>query len=273
MLRPSQEQVWRQALVTGASSGIGAEIARQLAATGIDLVLVARRDGRLRALSDELRAADRIAVEVLVADLTTATDREQVEQRLGDHARPIDLLVNAAGGCRLGPVADKTVDAVRDEFELNLGALAALSTAAITPMVARGTGTVLNIAGGTGLYPVPGGAAYSAAKAAVINFTAAVAHELAGTGVTASVVCPGFTRTEAQATAGIDIGKVPARLIDDPARVATAALRAAAAGRVVTHVGWRNRLAALGGRHLPHRLLIPATAAGVRRVQIVEPTT
>jgi short-subunit dehydrogenase len=96
-------------------------------------------------------------------------------------------------------------------------------------MIARGTGTVLNISGGT--------------------------------------------RTEAQATAGIDISKVPAFLAETPARVAEAALLAAASGRLVTHVGWVNRLAALGGRHLPHRVLVPATAAYVRRIRVVEPAT
>jgi short-subunit dehydrogenase len=189
---------WSTALVTGASSGIGAEIARCLAAEGTDLVLVARDRTRLQVLADELAAGHGVAVEVLAADLAAPVSRHVVERRLSDPDRPVDLLVNNAGVGTDGTFHELPVDREEQEVQLNVLALLRLSSAALGPMVARGRGAVLNIASIGGLYPIPGNATYGATKAFVLSFSDALHEEVRGTGVTVTASLPGFTRTEFQ---------------------------------------------------------------------------
>jgi short-subunit dehydrogenase len=195
---------WRSALITGASSGIGAAIARRLAALGVGhLVLVARRAERLEALAAELAAAHDTSVEVLAADLADPDELGRVETRLGEGGeRAIDLLVNNAGLGTSGPFISLPVDREDHEIQVNVVALVRLSRAALAPMVERGRGAVMNLSSMASYQPSPGLATYGATKAFVTMFSEALHEEVRGTGVTVTAVLPGFTRTEFQQVVG-----------------------------------------------------------------------
>lgn len=211
---------WNRALVTGASSGIGDAIARQLAADGTELVVVARDEARLRALASEL-GEDR--VEVLVADLADRAALATVEARLG--ADPaIDLLVNNAGFGFTGPFVDLDIDRECSVLAVNVEAVMRLSHAAGAAMRARGRGGILNVSSVAGTVPAPNSATYASTKAFVTRFSEALHLELRGTGVHVSALLPGFTRTEFQARAEYDTSSIPDFLWDDADAVARAGL-------------------------------------------------
>lgn len=226
---------WTRALVTGASSGIGEALARRLAGGGADLVLVARREGRLRALADELNAAHGATVEILAADLTNRSDLAGVEERLRDGQAPVDLLVNNAGIGTHGPFAGSDLAAEVREIDLNVSALVRLTHAALAAMVPRRRGAVLNVSSLVSYQPGPDNAIYTASKSFVTSFTESLHEELRGTGVTATAVLPGFTRTEFQDTAGMHgiTQRLPGFVWMSAESVASQALDAAAAGKAV----------------------------------------
>jgi uncharacterized protein len=207
---------WNRALVTGASSGIGGAMARQLAADGTDLVVVARDEARLRALASEIGAN---RVEVLVADLADPSALTAVEARLaGDPA--IDLLVNNAGFGFTGQFVDLDIDRECSVLAVNVEAVMRLSHAAGAAMKSRGRGGILNVSSVAGTVPAPNNATYGATKAFVTRFSEALHLELRGSGVHVSALLPGFTRTEFQTRADYDIAKIPAVLWDDADTVA-----------------------------------------------------
>ncbi len=212
-------QTFRTALVTGASSGIGESMARQLAGRGTDLVLVARRGDLLERLAAELP----VEVHTMAADLTHPDQLKAVEDRLC--TSPVDLLVNNAGFGAFGPVAELSADEQVKEIDLNITALVRLTRAALPGMLERGAGGILNVASMAGFTPAPGTAVYSATKAFVTSFTESVHTEVHGTGVHVTALCPGFTRT----------GDTTARelLWLRRADVARAGLDAVAAGRAM----------------------------------------
>jgi len=218
--------------VTGASSGIGDAVARRLAAEGTQLVVVARDSDRLDSLAAELRDRHGVDVEVLAADLSTEEGRAGVEQRLDDRDRPVDLLVNNAGFGTTGDLVDLDLADEDRQVQVNVLAVLRLTHAALPGMVMRGRGAVVNVASLAGLYPTPGTATYGATKAFVCSLTDALHEELRGTGVTATSVLPGFTRTEFQERAGWrPQGYLPDAVWMTPDEVAAAALDGAAAGR------------------------------------------
>ena len=178
------------ALVTGASSGLGAEFSRQLAATGWDLVLVARDATRLATTADELRAAHRVEVDVLPADLASDDGCARVGDRLAESASPIDLLVNNAGIGTYQPFGEAELVFEEQQLDLNVRAVLRLTHAAVGAMRARGTGRILNVSSVAGFVPRPGNVTYSASKAWVTMFSEALSLQLAGTGVTVTAVCP-----------------------------------------------------------------------------------
>jgi uncharacterized protein len=240
-------RTWSAALVTGASSGIGAEMARQLGTRGTDLVLVARDQSRLQALADELTAARAgLTVEVLPADLTTTEGIAALEARLADPARPIDLLVNNAGFGASGDFLDHDADRWTDMVACNITAVMRLTRAALPGMVERSRGAVLNVSSVTALQPVPGSTVYAATKAFVTSFTESLHEELRGTGVTATVAHPGFTRTEFQTRAGHEslTRGLPGFVWQDAGAVAAESLDAAARGRALVVCGPLNKVAA-----------------------------
>ncbi|MFN3217762.1 MAG: SDR family NAD(P)-dependent oxidoreductase [Acidimicrobiales bacterium] len=207
---------WKRALVTGASSGIGEAMARQLAAEGTDLVVVARDEARLRALASEL-GEDR--VEVLVADLADAGALAGVEARLGAEP-PIDLLVNNAGFGFTGDFVELDIERECAVLAVNVEAVVRLSHAAGAAMRSRGRGGILNVSSIAGEVPAPNNATYGATKAFVTRFSEALHLELRDSGVHVSALLPGFTRTEFQTRAEYDTSKIPAMLWDDASTVA-----------------------------------------------------
>lgn len=218
------------ALVTGATSGIGLEFARVLAARGHDLVLVARDLDRLAAVAAELDQRHGVTVETLSADLTVREEMLRVGQRLSDPARPVDLLVNNAGfGLNSFCVDGELTDELR-QFDILCTAVLVLSHAAARAMRERGRGAIINVSSVSG-FTVQ--VTYSSAKAWVTSFTEVLAGELRGTGVTATAVCPGYTRTEFHSRAGMDMAATPSWMWLTAGEVVTSALDAARRGRIV----------------------------------------
>ena len=184
----------RTAVVTGASSGIGREIARKLAERGHGVTLVARREERLRALADELRGAHRVRTEVVAADMTDSDARAGVARAVEDRGLAAHVLVNAAGLSTTGAVHQADPDAEVGMLRTDVEAVAHLCTLFLPGMVDRGAGAVLNVASTAAFQPLPGQAGYSAAKAFVLAYSQAVRAELKGTGVSVTVLCPGPSR-------------------------------------------------------------------------------
>lgn len=236
------------ALVTGATSGLGLEFAWQLATARHDLVLVARDAERLERLAVQLRAAAGVEVEVLPADLSVRADVERVAERLRDGDRPVGLLVNNAGFGLGVPFLESDVADQERSLEVMVRAVLVLSHAAGGAMVERGRGAILNVSSVASLLA---GGTYSAHKAWVRSFTEGLAAELRGTGVTATVVCPGLVRTEFHERAGIDLDTAPEALWLRPERVVSEALAAVRRGSVINTPSTRYRVVAGTIRTLP----------------------
>lgn len=240
------------ALITGATSGIGLELAWQLAAARHDLVLVARNEDRLEETARRLRAAAGVEVEVLPADLALVKGRSAVVERLREEGKPVGLLVNNAGfglGQRLvGGSARREEQAL----DVMVRAVLLLSKAAAEAMVPRGRGAILNV---SSIAAATAMGTYATHKGWVRHFTEALAGELAGTGVTATVVCPGLVRTEFHDAAGIDASVWPAIGWIGVEKVASDALRAVRRGQVICTPTLRYQLLTAGLRLAPRGLV------------------
>ena len=235
------------ALVTGATAGLGAEFARQIADSGASVVLVARDEERLRAVADEVRGRG-VEAETLRADLSTPDGVDAVAARLAANERPIDLLVNNAGfGLSRGFLSSSREDLDR-ALDVMVRAVMHLSQAASKAMVARGTGRIVNV-GSVAAMTASG--PYSAHKAWVQSFTESLAVTLRGTGVTATVVRPGLVRTEFHQRAGLDFAGLPRAVWLDAPTVVQATLRAARRGRVIVTPSIRYGLAMALGTRIP----------------------
>ena len=221
------------ALITGASSGIGAVYAARLARRGHDLVLVARSAAKLEALAAELRQATGRAVEILPADLQHPADLRDVEQRLRADAR-LAMLVNNAGSAVAGPVAGADPDRLEAMVQLNVVAALRLAGAAATAFKARGRGTLVNIASVLGLAPERFNGAYAGSKAFILALTQGLDAELRGSGVRVQAVLPGATRTPLWASAGVDVATLPAEMLMDVGEMVDAALAGLDLGELVT---------------------------------------
>jgi hypothetical protein len=240
------------ALVTGASSGIGTELTRQLAAAGHDLILVARRADRLHALAAEARASG-ATVTVIAMDLLQPDAVGQLAQQIDAAGLRVDVLVNNAGFGIAGAFVDGDAASLDDMVTLNVSRLTALTRQFAAGMVQRGRGRILNVASIAGFQPAgPGMAVYYATKSYVLSFTRALAHELNGSGVTATALCPGPTRTEFDAVAGAGQARIFRWLpVMDARTVASAGLRGMLAGRDTVVPGLFNRLLSFGGAMPP----------------------
>src|SRR6478672_11173453 len=183
-------------LITGASSGIGAELARGLADRGHGVTLVARREDRLRELAGEITEAYGVRAEVVAADVSTADGRAGLLAAVESLGLDVEVLVNNAGFGSGGPFTELDGEREAEMVRTNVEAVVALSSAYLPAMTARGRGAVLNVASLIAFQPVPFQATYGASKAFVLSFTDALHEELRGTGVTATAVCPGPVRTE-----------------------------------------------------------------------------
>lgn len=185
----------KKALVTGASSGIGAVYADRLAARGYDLILVARRADRLVALSETLSKTHGVNVEVVTADLEKDADVAKIEKVLIDDAS-VELLVNNAGLARLRPLVDSSFDDTQSQVSLNITALTRLTQAVLPRFVSRDSGTIINVASVLAVHSLAISAVYSGTKAYVLAFSRGLQEELANTGVKVQVVLPASTATE-----------------------------------------------------------------------------
>jgi short-subunit dehydrogenase len=256
----------KSALVTGASSGLGAAFARRLGADGYDLMLVARRAGRLADLADELGDCHAVVVRCVAADLADRAGIEQVEECVRSLGG-LDLLINNAGFGARGPFAETDLRRQLEMIQLHVLASVRLARAALPGMIERNRGGIINVASLAALIPVPGDATYSATKAFLVTFSQALHEELRGTGVSVQALCPGFMRTELHSAEGLpeaDLARIPALLWSRPDDVAAESLRALARGQVVCVPGWQNRcivaLARLGVVRLVLRAALKAQA-------------
>lgn len=239
------------ALITGGSAGLGAEFARQLAAVGHDLVLVARDEQRLQEFAGSLNCE----VEVLPADLATDDGCDRVAERIAAATRPIDLLVNNAGIGTYQRFGRAPLDAEERQLDLNVRAVLRLSHAAVRAMAERGRGRILNVSSVAGFVPRGGNATYSASKAWVTMFSEALAIQLAGTGVTVTAVCPGFTHTEFHERANADMSHVPNGMWLDAADVVREGLADTFAGKPLSVPSRRYKALVGTARALPRPVL------------------
>jgi short-subunit dehydrogenase len=237
----------KTALVTGASMGIGAELARQLAARGTSLVLVARTRPALEALAEELRARHDVRVEIVVEDLAAAGAAERVASAVRARGTSIELLVNNAGFGAHGAFAEAPVDSARGQIAVNVSALVEL-THAFLPQLIDAQGGILNVGSTAGFQPVPHMAVYGATKAFVLSFSEALWAELADSGVRVTALCPGATDTPFFARAGEAAALGKKASAADVARFGLAALDA---GRPSAIFGFGNWLLANLGRAAP----------------------
>lgn len=245
------------ALITGASGGIGEEIARILAQRGYDLVLVARSQDKLQALADELAAQHRVQARALAADLADPQAPARLAARLADQGLSIDLLVNNAGFASYGPFAELDLDHELRLLQVNIVALSHLTRLLLPGMVARRRGHILNVASTAAFMPGPLMANYYASKAFVLSLSEALNNELAGSGVSVTALCPGPTSTGFQARAQMEQSRlVSGRAIMDAATVARAGVDGLLRGQPVVIPGLMNRIQTLLPRLLP-RALVP----------------
>ncbi len=238
------------ALITGASSGLGAVFARQLTARGYRLVLVARRRDRLETLAGELGA------EVLAADLTCEAGLAAVEERVRSAAE-LDLLVNNAGYGMVGRFYERDLENQVRMHQLHITATLRLSHAALAGMVARGRGALINVSSVAGFARSPGNVSYCASKAWIVAFTEGLDLELkaAGSLVKVQALCPGFTITEFHDVIGVDRAKIPARLWMQAADVVEASLRGLDAGKLIVVPGVFYKLLVKALPFVPYALM------------------
>jgi uncharacterized protein len=246
-------------LVTGASSGIGAELARALAARAYNVVLVARRADRLSALAEELRLTHGIHADVEPCDLTDPDARRDLVARLETGERRVVGVCNNAGFGTVAVFHESDLEREQRVVRLNVEAVHHLTGAFLARMVDEGAGAILNVASTAAFQPLPGFATYAATKAFVQSFSEAVHAELGGTGVSVTTLSPGFTHTEfgENANAGDKEAAMPGFLFMEAPDVARAGVAAMVAGRRTAIPGLANRASMLGGRMAPRSLLLP----------------
>jgi hypothetical protein len=253
----------RTALITGATAGIGAAFARQLAGTGWNLVLVARDAGRLAAFAAELGGAHGVTVDTVPADLSTDDGVDTVARRLGER---IDLLINNAGiGLNVSFARSDVAEESR-LLRLNIASVMRLTHAALPGMIARGHGAVINVSSVAGFGAVQPGSTYAATKAWVTNFSESIGLSARRHGVRVMALCPGFTRTEFHQRAGIDTIGSPKWMWLKADDVVKVALRDLGRGRLVSVPDWRYKSAVFALRHLPRPVLHAVSGGGRRKL-------
>jgi short-subunit dehydrogenase len=258
---------YRKALITGASSGLGVEFARQLARQGTDVVLVARRVERLEAVATEIRAMGRTA-RVVPADLFRKDARSMLAQVMREEK--IDLLVNNAGFGLVGQFIDASAVECENMIELNVGALVELSHAAAKVFVEHGRpAAIINVASTAAFAPMPLFAEYAATKSFVLSFSQALHEELRGRGIRVSAVCPGPTETEFGERSGVNSANVAkaSMFFMSAERCVKIALKRFGTGRVVIPVGTVNSLLRLSMAVLPDFVLVPLIGSVMRAVR------
>jgi short-subunit dehydrogenase len=244
-------------LITGASAGIGAELAREFARHGHKLTLVARRRPVLAELASELEREHKVDVRIVVQDLAKPNGPAAVVQAVEADGERIDILVNNAGVIDVHPIAQAQPEKLAALVDLNVRALTELTSRLLPGMVERKFGRVLNVASLAAFQPVPSMAAYAASKAYVLSLTEALSQELRGSGVTVTALCPGLTETrmvteiKGQSAAA---RALPRQFVSDPRDVAAQAYKAVVSGQVVRVPGLTNQVAAAWAQVTPRWL-------------------
>lgn len=252
------------ALITGASGGIGLELAREFAQGGHDLVLVARSEGKLQALATELAKAHGIQATVMTADLAVAGSAATLVKALEGRGLTIDVLVNNAGYGLYGKFVETDTEMELKMIQLNIGSLTHLTKLLLPGMVARKQGRVLNVASTAAFQPGPLMAVYYATKAYVLSFSEALGNEVSGTGVTVTALCPGPTTSGFQVVAAMEESKlVKGRKIMSAQAVAKIGYQATLRGKRVVIPGVLNKLMAQSVRFTPRNMV----TAMVRSIQ------
>ncbi len=252
---PTKESV---VVVTGASAGIGAELAKQLAALGHDLVVVARREDRLLELADDIRVSHGVEVFVHAVDLRGRDARIGLLGAIAEDGRHVVGLANNAGYGSHGRAWELNLDREEGQVELNIEALHHLTLAVVPEMVRRRAGAVLNVASAAAFQPMPGMATYAATKAFVQSFSEALHAELAGSGVSVTALCPGPVDTEFGEVAGFEESSFPGVLKISAEEVAAQAVRGMLTGKRSVIPGPQNKVLTLAGRYVPRTVLLPA---------------
>ncbi len=241
------------ALVTGASGGIGEELARVLAANKFNLVLLARSRDKLQSLANELAAAHGVRTTIAPADLGEPGAAQAVFQAVSEAGTQVDLLVNNAGLLVEGQFSALDLDKQLQLLQVNVVAMTAMTHLFLAPMLARKRGRILNVASVASFMPVPNLAVYAASKAYVRSFSDALYQELSGSGVTVTTLCPGVTATGM--VQGTELGRMPSMMIMDAKTVAEEGYRACMAGKPVHVAGIANELAVQWIKYQPSWLV------------------
>jgi short-subunit dehydrogenase len=247
------------ALVTGASSGIGVAVARELAARGHSVTLVARRRERLSSLASELESEHGVAATALACDLAEPESRDRLEAEIRELGRSVEILVNNAGFGSRGRFVSNDGGRMREMVRLNVEAVVDLTSRFLPGMASRGRGAVLNVASLAAFQPLPGSATYAATKSFVLSFSEAIHEELRGSGVTVTAVCPGPVKTEFVQTAGMAgvENDTPDLFWMSAEEVGREAVEGTEHGKRVVVPGTLNRAQSLLGQHTPRALSLP----------------
>jgi short-subunit dehydrogenase len=247
------------ALITGATAGIGYELAKCFAADGFNLVLIARDEARLKNVATELQNAHKIEAIVLPKDLSNSSAPREIFETLRDTS--VSVLVNNAGFGSRGAFAEEKLELSLNMMHVNMDALVQLTHLFLQPMLKRRQGRILNVASTAGFQPGPFTNIYYATKAFVFSFSVALAEELADTGITVTTLCPGFTKTEFHQRAGMQRSSrwLPMMSAEDVARIG---YRGLITGKPIIIPGWRNKITAAVSPRLPATF----TARIVRRM-------
>jgi short-subunit dehydrogenase len=247
-------------MVTGASSGIGAEIARALASKGHGVALVARREDRLRDLAQELAAKHHVRAEAIGCDLSDHAARERLAAEISERGLRVDIVVNNAGFGSAGRFHELDLDGELHMVRTNVEALVHLCGEYVPGMVERGAGAVMNVASTAAFQPMPRQSTYGGSKAFVLSFTEALSSDLKGTGVTATALCPGPVKTEfTDQHEGFEAAaSTPDFIWMSAEDCARAAVRGLERGKRVVVPGVANRVGTLAGQHAPRSVLLAA---------------
>jgi short-subunit dehydrogenase len=260
----NQQPVKSTALVTGASGGIGLELAKLLARDRRDLILVARSEDKLREVAGKLAGAHEIDTHVVAADLSEPDAAKRVKERTDETGKRVDVLVNNAGVGDYGPFAESDPERLTQMMQLNMVTLTQLARLFVEDMVARGSGYILNVASIAAFQPGPLMAVYYASKAYVLSLSEALAEELNEEGVSVTALCPGPTDTDFVERADMEKSKLFDRLaVMEASDVAEAGYRGMLAGKSLVIPGAANKLLAQSVRFSPRRL----TAKIARKLQ------
>lgn len=258
---------YRTALITGASSGIGEAFANALAAQGLDLILVARSEDRLRSLAKQLAEVHARRVEVVTADLSLAGAALKVKTAVDALGMPVDLLINNAGFGTVGSFVKQEPERERQEILLNAAAVVDMAHAFLPGMLQRKQGGIINVASAAAFQPLPFMAVYAATKAFVLSFSHALRGEVRSKGITVTALCPGPVDTPFFEATGVDKLRdtVPRGMMVTAERVVSDCLKAFKAGKAVCIPGTATKLMAAAGHLTPRGLLARFTAKAIKR--------